>query len=35
MELAGTTLGRAPEGSFSSGFGPLVVNREILVFLDD
>lgn len=34
MQIAGTTLGLASEGSFSSGFGPLVENMEILLFID-
>ena len=35
MQIAGTTLGLASEGSFSSGFGPLVENMEILLFIDE
>lgn len=35
MQIAGTTLGLASEGSFSSGFGPIVENMEILMFIDD
>lgn len=35
MQIAGTTLGLASEGSFSSGFGLIVENSEILVFIDD
>lgn len=35
MAVAGTTLGLASEGSFSSGFGPIVENSEILLFVDD
>lgn len=35
MQLTGTTLALASEGSFSAGFGPVVVNREILLFIDD
>jgi len=35
MHIAGTTLGLASEGSFSSGFGPTVENMEILLFIDD
>jgi hypothetical protein len=35
MQLAATDLGLASEGSFSSAFGPLVENTEILLFIDD
>jgi hypothetical protein len=35
MQLAGTSLGLASEGSFSSGFMPIVENMEILLFIDD
>ena len=35
MQIAGTTLGLASEGSFSSGFSPIVENMEILLFIDD
>lgn len=35
MQIAGTTLGLASEGSFSSGFGPIVENMEILMFIDE
>jgi len=35
MQIAGTSLGLASEGSFSSGFGPLVEHMEILLFIDD
>lgn len=35
MHLAGTTLGLASEGSFGAGFGPVVENVELVMFLDD
>ncbi|TFC89598.1 hypothetical protein E3T28_00360 [Cryobacterium sinapicolor] len=35
MHLAGTTLGLASEGTFTSGFGLLVENTEILIFIDN
>ena len=35
MQIAGTPLGLASEGSFRSGFGPIVEHREILMFIDD
>ncbi len=35
MHISGSTLGLASEGSFSSGFGPVVENMELLAFIDD
>ncbi|MBC7440960.1 MAG: hypothetical protein H7311_00255 [Ramlibacter sp.] len=35
MQTAGTTLGLASEGTFTSGFGLLVENSELLIFIDD
>jgi len=35
MQIAGTQLGLASEGSFSASFGPLVEQMEILLFIDD
>ena len=35
MQIGGTTLGLASEGSFSSGFAASVESREILLFIDD
>ena len=35
MQLAGSTLGFASEGSFNSGLGPGVEHVEILMFIDD
>lgn len=35
MQIAGTSLGLASEGSFSSGFGLIMENMEILLFIDD
>lgn len=35
MQITGNTLGLSSEGSFSSGFGPIVENMEILLFIDD
>jgi hypothetical protein len=35
MQLAGVQLGLASEGSFSAGFGPLVQQTEIVLFIDD
>lgn len=34
MQLDGTTLGLASEGSFSGGFGPVVEHAELLLFID-
>jgi hypothetical protein len=35
MQLAGTTLGLASEGSFRTTFGAIVENMELLLFVDD
>ncbi|EPR77625.1 hypothetical protein ADILRU_0042 [Leifsonia rubra CMS 76R] len=35
MELGNTRLGLASEGTFSTGFGTIVENTEVLVFVDD
>ncbi|MBB5643409.1 DUF6671 family protein [Cryobacterium roopkundense] len=35
MQLAGTALGLASEGTFTSEFGPLMKNIELLIFIDD
>lgn len=35
MQIAGTTLGLASEGTFTAGFGFLVQNIELLIFIDD
>lgn len=34
MQIAGTDLGLASEGSFESAFGPLIENTELLLFID-
>ncbi|WP_130178660.1 DUF6671 family protein [Cryobacterium sp. SO1] len=34
MQIAGTTLGLASEGTFTSGFGLFVENTEFLLFID-
>ena len=35
MQIAGTQLGLASEGSFTASFGPVVEQMEILLFVDD
>ncbi|MEC5152555.1 hypothetical protein [Cryobacterium sp. GrIS_2_6] len=35
MQIAGTGLGLASEGTFTSGFGLIVENIELLVFIDN
>jgi hypothetical protein len=35
MQLGHTNFGLASEGTFSTGFGPVVENTEVLVFVDD
>ena len=35
MQIAGNPLGLASEGTFATGFGPVVENTELLLFLDD
>lgn len=35
MHIAGTTLGLASEGTFTSEFGLVVKNTELLIFMDD
>jgi hypothetical protein len=35
MQMDGTTLGLAPEGSFTAGFGIALQHTELRLFIDD